>query len=314
MAEQAVDIKHFVSLDLAEAIVEKALPAITVYNRLEARPRTLGFQRSLKAEVRDALWMLTRQWQLGEFRGDDAGSPFFAKLQLERSTITRYRPREGATQTFDDALPLEARVERRPIGLRQRGRPMSLDLRLVMGRYWLKLIADIADYHAEFLAAYPITAPDPEDPADADRAAHPESWQGFATVAGRRMDGGALYLHLTETPGAHPWDGVGGSTRATTWSSASGPIASSPGSGACWRRRPATTRTPGTPRAWSIASAARRLRPAARRSTTPTSTTAGTWTGGPSTSTPPTRASPATATRPTSRPSPTTRSRSSPSR
>ena len=30
------------------------------------------------AEVRDALWMLTRQWQMGEFEGDDAGSPIEA--------------------------------------------------------------------------------------------------------------------------------------------------------------------------------------------------------------------------------------------
>ena len=42
MAEQAVDIKHFVSLDLAEAIVEKALPAITVYNRLEGAAAHAG--------------------------------------------------------------------------------------------------------------------------------------------------------------------------------------------------------------------------------------------------------------------------------
>ena len=29
--------------------------------------------RALRAEVRDPLWMLTRQWQMGEFQGDDAG-------------------------------------------------------------------------------------------------------------------------------------------------------------------------------------------------------------------------------------------------
>ena len=53
---------------------------VTVWNRLEGRPRTVEFDRALRAEVRDALWMLTRQWQLGEFRGDDAGSPVLAQL------------------------------------------------------------------------------------------------------------------------------------------------------------------------------------------------------------------------------------------
>ena len=45
---------------------------IIAFNRLETRPRTTDFTRSLRAEVRDPLWMLTRQWQFGEFNGEDA--------------------------------------------------------------------------------------------------------------------------------------------------------------------------------------------------------------------------------------------------
>ena len=51
------------------------LPIFSTHNRLEGRPRTHNFDRALKAEVRDALWMLTKQWQMGEFKGDDAGTP-----------------------------------------------------------------------------------------------------------------------------------------------------------------------------------------------------------------------------------------------
>jgi hypothetical protein len=200
----------FVTRNLSEALSTRLWPAITTYNRLEGRPRTAKFDRALKAEIRDALWMLTRQWQLGEFQGDDAGSPFLAKLALERTELTRYRPREGETQEFDSGLPLEARVERRPISLRLGGRGIALDLRLLMGRQWLKSIADVADYGAEFIAAYPINAPDPNQPIDTDRAAHPEAWQAYAAVAGRRMDGGALYEHLTGGSGRHPYDGVAG--------------------------------------------------------------------------------------------------------
>ena len=43
-----------------------------MWNRLEGRPRQHDFDRALKAEVRDALWMLTKQWQMGELTGDDA--------------------------------------------------------------------------------------------------------------------------------------------------------------------------------------------------------------------------------------------------
>ena len=207
----SVDKSQFVVADLKTVFRERRLPTITVYNRLEARPRTLKFDRALKAEVRDALWMLTRQWQLGELIGDDAGSPIKAKLAIERTELRHYRPREGSVQDFDSALPLEARVERRPVRLRSAGRPIALDLRLVMGRQWLKLIADLPnDYSAAFLAAYPIVAPNPQQVADADQAAHPEVLQTFAAVAGRRMDGGGLYRHLTGTGTPKAYDGVAG--------------------------------------------------------------------------------------------------------
>ena len=106
-------------------------PTITVYNRLEGRPRTRSFDRALKAEVRDALWMLTRQWQVGELEGDDAGSPL-RQAPARHSELTTYRPREQPPQPFDDTLPLEARVERRPLPFRARrptdvARPPTLD-------------------------------------------------------------------------------------------------------------------------------------------------------------------------------------------
>src|SRR4051794_38063751 len=97
--------------DMRLALSERRFPSVTMWNRLEGRPRTQDFQRALQAEVRDAVWMLTRQWQLGEFRGSDAGSPVFAKLRVDSSTLTRYRPGDaGPVGPFDQATPLEAQV------------------------------------------------------------------------------------------------------------------------------------------------------------------------------------------------------------
>ena len=59
--------------DLARALKQRLFPTVTTWNRLEARPRTPNFDRALRAEMRDPLWMLTKQWQMGEFRGSDAG-------------------------------------------------------------------------------------------------------------------------------------------------------------------------------------------------------------------------------------------------
>ena len=70
---------------------EYRIPSITAYNRLEATPRTANFDRSLKAEVRDAMWMLTRQWQFGEFEGEDAASAAAAQIIGEHTAIDRVR-------------------------------------------------------------------------------------------------------------------------------------------------------------------------------------------------------------------------------
>src|SRR6266550_130879 len=73
-------------------------PAITAYNRLEPRARTEDFTRSLRAEIRDPLWMLTRQWQMGEFEAEDAGSAIDARLLTTQTHVDRIALRNGAGQ------------------------------------------------------------------------------------------------------------------------------------------------------------------------------------------------------------------------
>lgn len=94
---------------------EPLRPAIRGYNRLEGRPRAEEFQRALRAEVRDALWFLTRQWQFGELKGDDAGSPIDARIAITRTQLASYAPKDDPAVDFPTALPLEAVVEREPV-------------------------------------------------------------------------------------------------------------------------------------------------------------------------------------------------------
>ena len=197
--------------DIRTAIERRMFPSVTVWNRIEGRPRTLSFDRALKAEVRDALWMLTKQWQMGEFRGSDAGSPVFAKLQVDTTHLTKYRPGAGTAEAFDEHVPLEATVERRHVPLRIGGRVASLDLRLAMGREWLALI-DGLGHRQGFVHAYPIQAPDPTITNDAEIVASAQAFELFAAAAGRAMDGGALYEHLVASPANHAYDGVAGIT------------------------------------------------------------------------------------------------------
>ncbi len=186
--------------NITQVMQQKLLPTISLWNRLEARPRADDFDRALKAEVRDPLWMLTKQWQLGEFRGDDAGSPAFAKIQMATTRLTKYQADSMPVQAYEEEVPLEAKVEQKKVPFKLGTQDISLDIRLIMGRHWLKLIkADFpAGLRGEYIGLYSFSLPDPEDKNSALITAHREAWQQFAAVAERSMDGYALYTHLKE--------------------------------------------------------------------------------------------------------------------
>lgn len=201
--------------NLAQVLRERSTPAITRFNRLEGRPRAHQFERALRAEIRDPLWMLTRQWQLGEFRGDDAGSPVLAHICAEVMRFDRYQARSGTVEPLANDVPLETQVERRALRWRARDLKLALDLRLALGRYFQRLLAREfdagrlqTDYRDAYRTQYAVVAPNPANPADAPVCAHPEVWQQVSAAAGRAMDGYALLEYL-DTPGHNAWDGIG---------------------------------------------------------------------------------------------------------
>ena len=176
--------------NISEALLTRAHPAITRWNRLEGRPRTHHFDRALRAEVRDAIWMLSRQWQMGEFVGDDAGSPILARACLDFRLLDHYQPDAGAVQPLDAEDLLEARVERRAVPMAVNGQYLSLDLRMSVGRRWLRLLQrdfPATDYPDQFRDAYAVKVPDPTDPADRLVCAH------HGRVAGSRLRGRARH-------------------------------------------------------------------------------------------------------------------------
>jgi hypothetical protein len=191
--------------DLAGALRRREAPTVGVWNRLEGRPRTTDFARALRAEVRDPLWLLARQWQLGEFRGTDGGTPVTATYSVVASPLSRFST--GVPGPLPTDRPLETVVERRPLPFTFGAEPVSFDLRLSIGRRWLKLVARSSVQHqrdvsAQYVTRYPIALPSSTDP----QAAHPEVWAGMQAVAGRRMDGYLLYRHLKD--GGHASDGI----------------------------------------------------------------------------------------------------------
>lgn len=97
------------------------MPSVTSWTRLEPRCRTEDPGRSLQARVHDPLWLLARQWQFGEFHGEDAGSPVIARFRMEAAPVTRYALGDqpiaaGGGIAYDvGQIPLETLVEREPV-------------------------------------------------------------------------------------------------------------------------------------------------------------------------------------------------------
>jgi len=105
------------------------------WTRLEPQSVSGDPSPGLEARVHDPLWMLSRQWQFGEFRGEDAGTPFAVHVGSTSERVTAWQP--GTLQNDAPAFPmpvhepLDPIVEREPPtlngpGLRQRAEAGSL--------------------------------------------------------------------------------------------------------------------------------------------------------------------------------------------
>lgn len=134
-------------------------PAIGNRNRLEGSPRLEQFDRSLRAEVRDPLWMLCRQWQFGEFRGEDAGTAFQAKILAGHSSPKQLILSDGQSLPYTADQPLEMIVEREIV-------EPTLHLRVEIARYAMLVIRQqVMDNNIPLLLRlYPIdVVPHPDD-------------------------------------------------------------------------------------------------------------------------------------------------------
>ena len=84
------------------------MASITSWTRLEPFARREDVDRGLQATVHDALWLLARQWQNGEFQGEDGGTPVQARIRVARLPITGSTPVRSSGRRF----PLDGRTDR----------------------------------------------------------------------------------------------------------------------------------------------------------------------------------------------------------
>src|SRR6266436_2763484 len=168
--------------------------SITFWNRVEPRPRSEhDLLPSLSARIRDPLWLLTRQWQMGEFKGEDSASPAWMQTATRTSPFTGWRIEGQPTQPLTGLIPLEDLVETEAFG-------EDLALRVELGQtaeFLLRargvVAADVAVVRSNF--TIPVETED-HLIADPDR----DAARFERVVMGRAIDGLALFRAAAAAP------------------------------------------------------------------------------------------------------------------
>lgn len=163
------------------------------WTRLEPVTRVAGLDGGLRAEVHDPLWLLARQWQLGELWGSDAGTPVQAVLRMDCTPVTRFAGGATAAVRADgtDGMklsrvePLEALVEREPVRATSATR---LDLAVEAGLQLLRLVDPKGSrgYRRSLARDFPLQAP----PGDSAFVGAAQRFVGL--FSGRATDGTLL--------------------------------------------------------------------------------------------------------------------------
>lgn len=152
----SIPINAVVSRSVAATLLS-AFTRDPAFTRLEPQSISGDPTPGLEARVHDALWMLSRQWQLGEFEGEDNGSPLLVEVKSETSPVTAWQPgdpsAERPARPLPQGVPLDPFIEREATvpdarGLRQRAEA---------GAYLVELLADAGfDARRALLGACPL--------------------------------------------------------------------------------------------------------------------------------------------------------------
>ena len=171
--------------------------SIITWNRLEPLDQTSDLRVALGAPIADPLWLLHRQWQLGELDGNDAGTPIAATVRTTATPLVRYRAGDAAATDWSPAeTPLEPLVEAERVrGMAEQHRRLAAET----GAQFVRMLTvarqpAVARAVRQRFALLVGAAPDPR--ADAIGA------EAATLLAGRAVDGDALAAALA--PGRGP--------------------------------------------------------------------------------------------------------------
>ncbi|MET0793547.1 MAG: hypothetical protein ABW061_18645, partial [Polyangiaceae bacterium] len=160
------------------------------FSRLEPRPRDNDLKDSLAAKIRDPLWFLTRQWQLGRFQGEDTGSLAFIEYAGSQSALPRWL-KNGVETPVDQGAPLEPQTLREPF---EPDLSLRVELAQDFGDFLISRAGSSAAAATLVQAFHSSGQFELSAPSDSDlNPLDPATKRFLLVCAGRALDGFKLY-------------------------------------------------------------------------------------------------------------------------
>lgn len=149
---------------MIEDISNEILSRFALYMRIEPRCRRDDFQQGIEARSADPLWYLARQWQMGEFQGEDNGSPIRVSVDYHNQLISRLHIEGNPDIELPVSPPLETLIEQEPV-------IMNWRLRIRIGQQFERFVKQtLPDQANEIIITYrkpgyyPVNMPDEDSP------------------------------------------------------------------------------------------------------------------------------------------------------
>jgi hypothetical protein len=155
--------------------------------RLEGRARDANSDAGLEMRIADPLWMLGRQWQFGEFKGQDNGSPIAVHANYRKEKLNFYSLLGAEKKSEIGDVPLEAMVEVVEM------QPKDLRSKVRIGQKFEELIRthfsvdEAGVFINKLRAEFPLTTKEKPDQ---------KSLGFYKLMAGNVIDGGSIWEEI----------------------------------------------------------------------------------------------------------------------
>ena len=172
-------------------------PGLTHRWRLEGKTSTENLEPGIQVRIADPLSMLARQWQVGEFQGEDASTPVYAQVQIETTPLTSVRCEPGGSWARAP-LPLNApdAIEVLAEAQDPRSSAGAFGFRALAGLHFLSMLSEagLGALRERVRNAFPLTR------ASADEELTLRDRRKLADLLALAPDGGALATGLRRDP------------------------------------------------------------------------------------------------------------------